>query len=357
MIVLFYIVCLFGFAQIGQAKEGKADANDLKAGGFNYKVIKPENQIGTTGYFDLRMTPGQKQTVQIELYNISDLEVVVGVSLNSAKTNPNGVLEYGPAKIANDKSLKYDFKDIVKGPKEVKLAPGATGVIDLEISMPEEQFDGYISGGIQLQRVQTEAEKKELKKTQGVINNYAFLVGMLLSETDTEVQPDLTFNKIYAGLTNYRNAIFVNFSNTKMGYMENMTVDMQVMKKGSDEVLYDTKKAEMRMAPNSMIDFPLNLNGELMEAGDYTGHILVTSGNQKWEWKEDFKITQEEADKYNGQDVTLVQERGINWLMIGGIVGGALLVLGAIYAAVHFTSKKKKKQKKSKNVKKSKKNK
>lgn len=110
------------------------------------------------------------------------------------------------------------------------------------------------------------------------------------------------------------------------------------------------------MAPNSVIDFPVNLNGEMIVAGDYTGHIVVTSGDKKWEWKEDFTVTQDDADKYNAQDVSLVQDRGINWKLIALIVGGVLGMLLIIYLAVRSVSKKKKKGKnKKKNTKKQKK--
>lgn len=353
-LLILYIIALGVRPVSSFAAEKKSDPAD--SGTFTYKVIHPENQIGSTGYFDLRMTPGQKQTVQIELNNPSeDKEVTVGISLSGAKTNANGVLEYGPAAIKKDASLTYDFEKIVTGPKTVKLNPGETKMLDLAIAMPEEAYDGYIAGGIQLEVVLTKEAKALRKKQTGIVNDYAFLVGMLLSETDKEVAPEMKLNKIYAELSNYRNAIFVNFSNVTMGYAKNMTVDFQVMKKGSDEVLYDTKKADMRMAPNSMIDFPLVMNGDQMVPGKYTGHVVVKSGDQKWEWTEDFEITNEEAEKYNKQDVSLVQERGINWFLIIGIAAGVLTALLVIFLLVHSMNKRKKrKQKQQKRAKKKK---
>ena len=346
LIVIVYILTLSFTPVQGFAEDTSAAADAADSGTFTYKVLHPENQLGNTGYFDLRMTPGQQQTVQIELKNPSTTkEVTVGVSLNSAKTNANGVLEYGPAAIAKDASLVYDFEDIVTAPETVTLNPGETKLLDLAIAMPTEPYDGYIAGGIQLEVVLTEEAKAIREKQTGIINDYAFLVGMLLSETDTVVEPEIVFNKLYVELSNYRNAMFVNFSNTQMGYAKNMTVDFQVMKKGSDDILYDTKKADMRMAPNSMIDFPLVMNGDQMVPGTYTGHVVVTSDDKRWEWTEDFEITDEEAEKYNKQDVSLIQERGINWLLIAGIAGGVLAVLLLLFVGVHLMNKKKKQKK------------
>ncbi|MGX7201316.1 hypothetical protein BCR22_02240 [Enterococcus plantarum] len=344
-LIVLYIVCFAGAGLLG--KQAFAEDNKLDSGSFTYEVNHPENQKSTAGYFDLLMKPSQKQTVSITLKNPSDKkEVTVRADLSSAKTNANGVLEYGPAAIENDASLKYDFTEIVKGPKEVTLAPKEEKKLELEITMPTEQYDGFIVGGIQLTVKPTKEAEAEKKKQQGIANNYAFIIGMLLSESDAVVPAELTLNKVSAGLSNYRNAVFASISNTEMGFMKDMTIDMQVMAKGSDEVLYDTKKADMRMAPNSKIDFPLAMNGDEMVAGDYIAHILAKSGDRKWEWTEDFEITKEEADKYNKQDVTLTQERGINWQLIAMIVAGVVIFAVVIFIIVHQVNKKKAKKRK-----------
>lgn len=313
---------------------------------FSYVVKRPENQRSDAGYFDLRMQPAQKQTVEIELFNATEKEVVVELELNSAKTNSNGVIEYGPSKIKKDKSMKYDITEIASIPKEVKIAAKGSAIVPIVITMPTDKFDGYISGGIQMMKKDTEKEKKERANTEGVVNRYAFTVGLLLSETDTVVQPQLVFNQIGAALSNYRNAFLANFSNTQATYIENMSVDVQIFKGKSDEVLYETKREKLRMAPNSMIDFPITLNGEKFESGKYQAHILVKSGEHKWEWTEEFDVTDEEADKYNGQDVSLIQERGVDVKLIAMIVGGVFFLFVIIFIIVRVISEKNKRKKK-----------
>lgn len=165
-----------------------------------------------------------------------------------------------------------------------------------------------------------------------------------MSETDSPVEPEISFNSIKPGLSNYRNAFFVNYSNTAMTFVGDMSVEFDVRKKGTDTILYDTKKTDMKMAPTSMINFPLLLNGDEMKAGSYTGHVLVTSGDKHWEWEEDFTVSQEEVDKYNKQDVSLVQEQGINWKLILIIVGSVLIVGLVIFLLVYFYKKKNKKK-------------
>jgi len=343
LLVLLYIFLTAILAGNAYAE----DANSKKdMGGFNFEVIHPENQVDKkTGYFDLKMTPGQKQVVQIKLTNPSDIETTISVKLNGAKSNSNGVIEYGPTVIENDASLKYDFVDIVKGPDEVKIPPKGEKTIDLDITMPESSYDGIITGGIEMQNITNEEQKPQ---SGSILNKYAYLVGMILKETDTEVKPELSLNKVYANQKNYRNTVFVNFSNTQATFIEDMTVDVQVSGKGSDQVLYDTKKAAMRMAPNSMLDFPVSMQGERMVAGDYSAHIIVTAGADRWEWDQDFTITDEEADKFNAEDVSLLQESKINWTFIAGIVGGLFVLVIVTFFIVRKVGKKTKKKKRKK---------
>lgn len=347
MIILLSSFFCLSLSEFAQAEE---------TGAFTYEVVFPENQHSDQGYFDLRMTPSQKQTVQIKLVNMSkEAPVTINVQRNTVKTNSNGVLEYGPNTIKADKSANVDFDSLVTVPESVTLEKGETKMLDIEIQMPEESFDGVVAGGIQLQKQETEAEKKEEAKKTGVVNKYAFLVGLVLSETDAVVEPEITFNSIYPDLSNYRNAIFVNFSNTQRTFIGDLSVEFEVRKKSSSTILYDTKKTDMKMAPTSMMNFPLLLNGNEMQAGNYTGHVLVSSGDKRWEWEQDFEITKEEADKFNKQDVSLVQDKGLNWKIVFLIVVGVLVVVGVIIAIIYFSKKKKRKVTKQKKSNKNKK--
>ncbi|MEI5993839.1 DUF916 and DUF3324 domain-containing protein [Candidatus Enterococcus mansonii] len=359
LLSLLYIVTLsFISALTVYAEESKDNQN---SGGFSYEVILPENQHNSkVGYFDLRVTPGQKQTLQIKLKNSADKETTVSVSVNGAKTNSNGVIEYGENKMKKDASLKYDLKDIVTGPKEVTLAPQSEKMLDLEVAVPEASFEGYISGAVSLS--EKDQENTDTKSDSGMIKNkFVYQTGIQLSESETKkIKPELKLNQVYPELNNYRNSIFINFSNVKPIYISDMTVDVQIMGKASDEVLYDTKKAHMKMAPNTLINFPVSMNGEKMVPGDYRAKILVTTkAGGRWQWEQEFKITDEDADKFNEQDLTLVQETGINWLLIAMIVGGSLALILIVFIVIRSLkkgSKKKNAKRKVSSTKKRKKN-
>lgn len=338
---IFLSVMVIGLFFLQAVPSYSAAENPAGATGFTYSITFPDNQVDKElGYYQLKMTPGQHQKLTIALSNPSDEKVTIDVKVNGAKTNQNGVIEYGESTIKNDPSLKFDFTELVKAPESVDLAPGETKNLELTIDMPETSYDGVIAGGVQLMRAgQTNAA------TDGggskIINQYAYVIGMVLQETETKIDPDLTLNNVKAGQSNYRNAIFVNFSNVMAAYLNNMTVEVQITEKGKETVLYERKQTAMRMAPNSFIDFPVSMNGERMVPGDYEADILVTSGKKKWTWKKEFKITDEDANKFNERDVGLVQEKGLDWKLILLIVAAFLILIILLFILLRFLRKKK----------------
>ena len=343
-VITTLFICLFGQVRV------------FAESGFSYKVEFPDNQMEKEiGYYHLKMKPGQEQTLLIRMANSSDKKTKVNVSLNSAKTNSNGVIEYGENAIKEDKSLKFSFKDIAKAPNKVELAAGQQKNFEIKLKMPETSYPGVIVGGIQM----IEENQGEEEKAEGamVINEYAHAIAVLLQEEDIVVKPELKLNSIKAGQANLKNTIFVNYSNVEAAFLNDMTTEVQINKKGNETVLYEKKQSKMRMAPNTQITFPVDMNGEAMVAGDYTAKILVTGADGlRYEWTKDFKITTEEADKYNERDVGLVQKTGFDWKLIVMIILGAFVLIGIIFTIIYFVrknnDKKSKSKKKGKNSKK-----
>lgn len=332
---------LFAPYAFADEEENQTDTND--AVGFTYKIEFPENQMEpNVGYFKLRMASGQQQKLRITLSNPSAEKTTVSVGINSAKTNQNGVIEYGDSTIEKDASLKFDFIDIVTGPKTVDLEPGETKDLELMVQMPETSAEGIIAGGIQLMRTNQGNEQKNDGGSK-IINQYAYVVGVLLQMSDQLAEPELKLNYVKVGHNNYRNSIFVNFSNIIANYVNDMTVEVQVSAKDDAGVLYERKQTAMRMAPNSFIEFPIGMNGEQMQEGMYVANILITADGKTWKWEKEFEIKKEEADKFNERDVGLVQEKGIDWKLIAMLVAGILGVIVIIFAVMVMVRKKKEK--------------
>lgn len=292
-----------------------ADETPSSATGFTYGLTFPDSQVqDDLGYYHLTLSSGQTEELVITLNNPSTESIEVEVGLNGAKTNQNGVIEYGDTDIDNDPSLKVPFEDVVNSPDSITLAAGETKQLTIEVTMPEEPVEGLIAGGIQLMRKDQGSEAE----TEGsmVINQYAYVIAVLLQEQPVTILPDLALNKVFADQSNYRNTVFIDFSNVEANYLNDMTVETKIRAKGQEAILFERVKSDMRMAPNSFIQFPVSMNGEPMVPGLYSAHTIVTSGEQRWEWDEDFEITAENAKLFNERDVELVQEDGRNWWLL-----------------------------------------
>ncbi|MDO7880532.1 MAG: DUF3324 domain-containing protein, partial [Enterococcus mundtii] len=112
-----------------------------------------------------------------------------------------------------------------------------------------------------------------------------------------------------------------------------------------DEVLYEASEEMMQMAPNSNFDFPISLEGDRFQSGEYLLKLKATSGEEEWVWEQTFTIEADEARSLNRADVTI--DTSLNWWMIGSIVLGILLLGVILYLLIQ-----KKKEQTSKNSKK-----
>ncbi|MHC5250704.1 DUF916 and DUF3324 domain-containing protein [Enterococcus sp. LJL90] len=342
---IVYLVILLGLISCSYPVKVEATSDNSEVStGFTYALNFPENQVDTSlNYYRLMMTPGQEQEITITLSNPGTEAITVELQLNGAKTNGSGGIEWNNDTIDNDASLMFPFEDIVSGPASVDLAGGETKEVTFSIKMPETSFDGIITGGLRLMKAGQTDNVDETNGSQ-VINQYAYAISIVLQENDIELTPDMQYNSAYAGQSNYRNTIFVNLSNVVATFLNDLTIEAQISSAGSSEVLYEAKTTGMRMAPNSLIDFPISMNGDRMVPGTYTAHVLATSGDMRWEWTEEFEITEGEAQEFNERDVGLEQDTTINWGVVASLVGAFFGFVLLLFVIVRWVRRKKKKK-------------
>lgn len=316
------------------------DVTSLASMGFTKEVQHPENQLTDGEALNLLMTPGQKQQVTVVLSNDSDEESIIEVSINGARTNGFGGLEYSPNEFKSDETMTYDLADLVTAPEEVVIPGKGTADLVLDISMPNEPFQGIVTGGVQLMKKDGGVESKEANNS-AAINRFAFLFGVTLRTNEEPVVPDFQLRKAYPGQDNFRNAIKIDLGNTQPMIAEGLTLNADITKKGKNDVLYSRKKTDVSMAPHALMSFPIELDGERFKAGDYTAHVVLTGYDKEWTWSEDFTITDEEADKFNQDAVYLVQERGIDWKLVAIIVAGVVIAGLVVFSVIRLMQKKK----------------
>ncbi|PQC31517.1 cell surface protein [Enterococcus mundtii] len=333
--------------------------NVVQANEFQFSMtpVLPENQAEEVSYFDLLMTPGQKQTIHVLLDNSTDKVVTVEANVASATTNINGVVEYSPSENEIDKTLKYDLADHVKMPKEVALQPNSQTDVAIEVTMPSETFDGVIAGGLTFKQKSSETDTSSTdKKGVSLKNEFSYVEALLLQQTKTKVAPSLTLNHVAPSQVNARNVINANLQNSEMGYLNQMKVDATVTNVDDPSMTFTSVKEMMQMAPNTNFDYPIAISNQgmldsgnpsqPMKAGTYhlvmdvygqkdpSGEYVQTEKDAegkdtdvhyayKWHFEKDFTISAEKAKELNAKDVTI--EKSNTWLYF--LIGGILLAL------------------------------
>ncbi|MUN75743.1 DUF3324 domain-containing protein, partial [Enterococcus casseliflavus] len=248
----------------------------------------------------------------------------------------HGVVEYGKDAQEPDTSLQYSLNELIDPSGVIELAGNETKTITIPLHMPEETFEGFLAGGLRITEVKEEPEESATDEEGVAIKNeFAYVIGVVISNTRDSVQPDLNLQDVFADQLNYRNVISANLQNTTPTFINRLAVEAKVQRAGEEEILYQANEEQMQMAPNSNFNFPISLAGERFQTGDYVLTLKAVSGEEEWEWRRPFTIDGDQARALNQQDVTI--DTTINWLFIGG----SLLILVLLTINIYFIVQKK----------------
>lgn len=314
----------------------------VQASEFNFAVetILPENQrdSGVT-YFDLLVTPGQQQELEIRLRNETPNELTIETVLMHAKTNSNGIVAYNDRITQKDDSLIVPLEELIEAENDITIPANEEIIFPMQLTVPEEAFDGILLGGITLQEKEKEsAENDNSSEGLTIENKFAYTIGIMLTENEEEVAPELVLHDVFPEQRNYRNSIAANIQNPQPMLMNQMEINAVILEKNGSDVLFERTAEELQMAPNSNFDFSIPLEGQEMVPGEYTARITAASMGEEWSWTKDFTISAEEAQEYNESDVSIEQEDTfIFYLIIGGLV---LIIIALIIYLVLKNRKK-----------------
>lgn len=290
----------------------------------------PESQIeGSASYFDLNLGAGESEMLALKIQNASSEPIQVQVTPHTAYTNVHGDVEYGKDAKEPDSSLTYSLDELISSSDIIELSGNETKTITIPLHMPEESFEGFLAGGLRITEVNEDQGETISNEERVTVNNeFAYVIGVLISNSRISVQPDLELLDVFADQLNYRNVISATIQNFMPAFVNRMAVEATVQRVGEDEILYEASEEMMQMAPNSNFNFPISLEGDRFQSGDYVLNLKATSDEEAWTWERTFTIEADEARALNQADVTI--NSSLNWWMIGSIVL-IILLLGVIF--------------------------
>lgn len=297
---------------------------------FSVQAVIPENQVdkGKT-YFDLKMNPDQTQDLAIRMKNDTSKDVTVEIGINSATTNDNGIADYSGKVEKKDSTLTYDLNDLIEIDKEMTIPAKGDITVTAHLKMPAAAFDGVLLGGFTFIEKETD-ENKEVQEGAQIVNKYAYTIGIQLQETDKVIEPELVLNDVFPGQVNFRNVAQANIQNSAAAIIKNLTIDGKIFKKDGKEALYEAKRTDLRMAPNSNFNYGISLDNEEFKPGTYVFKGVATAGEKEWTFEKEFTIESEIAKELNHTAVELDKDYSLYiYLGIGLIV--LLLIVVILY--------------------------
>ncbi len=306
----------------------------------------PANQQSESGYFDLLVEPGDLQTLEVNITNVTNQEIEVVVTLADATTTNNGSVNYQvDDTLERDSSLKLSFLDMASLDNEqYRIAANSTVSVPIHLTIPDRSFSGIVLGGITATEQLTDEATHDSSNntTTGIQNIYSYSIAALLRENEDSVETNMVLNEVFAAQRNYRNYIHTNLQNRSPRIINELSVEAKVYNEKND-LAYQSESAGLKMAPNSNFDYGINLQETKFIPGDYLLSMKVIADGIEFHFTEEFTIETNEAKKYNESAVLIETQETSPYLYI--IIAILLGIMGTLFIVYVKKQKVKKNEK------------
>lgn len=317
-------LCSFLFLLISLVISDSVYAASEDAMGFTYENKIPDNQIGDHTYFELKVKPGDSQTLVTQITNTTDKPMIIKVNISDATTSSAGNIDYGASK---DKLLgknTLSIKEMIDAPTQIKLKAKETKDIKMKLKVPKKEFNGIVLGGIQLKQLDEEKKKKD-KDRFALDSEYSYIYSISIRENDKKIESEL----ISSG-SKYNQIAYTMLENNSQEIISNLKIETLVMKSDSDKVIKDFKVDGYRIAPNSQLELPLE-GTENLAIGKYRTQTTASVANKKWKFEDEFEVTEKSKQEVVPSIDIDSKGKSLNWLVIILIIASFVLVTAGIY--------------------------
>ena len=340
-VLLSAVLGLFG---LGLVTTAHADSN------FSVQAVVPASQIdkSNTSYFDLKLNPGQSETLTFNLRNTANKAIAVDVAKGTATTTDGGAVDYagnGPF----DKSLPDQIGKYIDVPKTVSIAANETKPVTVKFTMPQIPVTGILAGGVEFTQ---EGQKTQEKAGNGMsvnsVTHYTIAVLARNTTDNNDVADTLNPGTITASQVNKVNAVKINMSNPKQALLNRLEVVANVKDPDGRTAFKGTTKM-MQMAPNSTFNYTLRGDAVAYQAGKYNAKVTAFWGqndagqyadatgtrfNYRKDWSESFTISANQAKKFNDNDALIQSKHSLPmvlWIIIIVVILLILIIVGLLW--------------------------
>lgn len=269
---------------------------------FDLVPIFPENQVKKdVNYYDLRVYPGQKQTVELLVRNPQEDPITLYFRISTAMTNNFGTVDYMSFEddYMWDTSLPFQFSDFIHVPQEVIVPPKSEGMIPITIDVPDQSFEGMLLGAIE---VQSDAQAStQIDKSMQVNHKVRYLILMKLTESDQMPHSQIIWNGLDYDSLNHD--LVLQLRNTVGAYIFDLNFHITI-RTPENEVIFEKSIQQLEMAPYSYLDYALSLDDLILEENiTYQVALTIIADNDPQEIQDTFTYHQKDLNQQLDQDV------------------------------------------------------
>ncbi|WP_056950566.1 DUF916 and DUF3324 domain-containing protein [Latilactobacillus fuchuensis] len=285
-----------------------ATSSDASNTDFEVIPLKPGTQVDTTkNYYDLKIKPGETETLQMQVKNYADHKITIYAGLGNAFTQNGGDMSFKTTAPDVDSSVSPSFTSIATMPKKyqkIELAAREGKNITATVTMPEGSQRGMIYGDWHF--IEYAKNKSDVKsQVPGASSNYSYSVGVALHGTNYKVYPELKYEKVEPILNNSQPAMAINLRNTQPMIITGATVKAAITKDGLFSSKHVNTVTNKMIAPNSVMRMIIPWNFDQLKPGKYTVDVTVQGNNlwnqlpMTWKFKKHFTIKSQQVKKIN----------------------------------------------------------
>lgn len=328
MLVSLFTGVSVQFFFVGQVSHAAENDFTVRLETATHQISEEQN------FFDLNMEPNDTDELTMTISNTKDSEQQFLVEFRAATTNMNGIVDYTKKDVELVGNVPNDIRDLISiDNQEITVPANSSQTVHLQATMPEKKFDGTLLGGIIVSKFDQESKNN----SDGVNSKVQYVIAVQISQGETQIFPQLENGKVTLTQINKRNAVSMEIINPYPVLLTKVVGEFRIYNKKSGELIEKISNNKMSIAPNSTFSPFINLNDKF-ELGEYTLVVTLKNAQGQWEFSEDFKITSEEASKYNEKSVDK-PVRNANDFHI--IIGFLTLIVGTLFLLlIYFIIKK-----------------
>lgn len=279
----------------------------------------------SVSYFDLLVSQGETEIVEINISNHSEKLIVVNIEPYTARTTSNGTVDYSGMDLKSSESLKLYFEDLVLGDKRLEIPPKSTKNVIFSLLVPEKKFDGILLGAFNIQEESIE-KKDKYHSDFSIKNTFSYIIACQLRMDEKQVPKQFFLDSVKVGSYGGYFSIMLDIINDAPVLISDFSLESKIINKDEEEV-HTIKNEKFSMAPNSIYSYSEEIDKEILKPGEYTMKMLIKSksGKKEWNTSKKFNITEEKGGMMIDHNIKVKKES--NMVLCSVIIASILIIV------------------------------